>query len=76
MAFFRSLGIVALFNDISNILARKGIMASQPNFRISPGTPSGLTHLFLRIFANLFPTVLGLIINVSPEMTNCIFGML
>jgi len=76
MVFSQSLGIVALFNDISNSLARKGVMGSQPNFRISPGTPSGLADLFLPIFAILFLIILVLIINVSPEMTNCIFGML
>ena len=68
MVFFQSLGIVALFNDISISLVRKGVMASQPNFRISPETPSGLTDLFLPIFANLFLIILVLIINVSPEM--------
>jgi len=68
IAFFQSLGIVALFNDISSSLARKGVLASQPNFRISPGTPSGPTDLFLPIFANLFLIILVLIIKVSPEM--------
>ena len=68
IAFFQSLGIVALFNDISSSLARKGVLASQPNFRISPGNPSGPTDLFLPIFANLFLIILVLIIKVSPEM--------
>ena len=54
MAFFQSLGIAALFNDISSSLARKGVMASPTNFIILAGTPSGPTDLFLPIFANLF----------------------
>ena len=52
MAYFQSFGIVALFNDISNSIARYGVMASPPNFRISPGIPSGPTDFFLAIFAN------------------------
>jgi len=51
-------------------------MTSPPNFRISPGTPSGPTDLFLPIFANLFLITLVLTIKVSPEFANCIFGML
>ena len=70
------LGIVALFNDISSSLARKGIMASPPNFRNSSGTPSGPTDLFLPIFVKLFLIILVLITEVSPELANCTFGML
>ena len=51
-------------------------MASPPSFRISPGTPSGPTDLFLRIFVNLFLITLILIIKVLPELADCIFGML
>jgi len=51
-------------------------MASPPNFRISPGTPSGPTDLFLPIFVNLFLLTFVLIINVSSEFANCIFRML
>jgi hypothetical protein len=51
-------------------------MASPPNFRISPGIPSGPTDLFLLIFDNLFLITIVLIIRVSPELANCIFGML
>ena len=76
MTFFHSLEIVALFNDISSSLARKGVMAFPPNFRISPGNPSGRTDLFLPIFANLFLISLVLIIKVSPELANFVFGML
>ena len=75
MAYFQSLGLVALFNDISNSLARKGVMASPPNFRISAGTPSSTTDLSLPILANLL-IILVLITKVSPELANCIFGML
>ena len=76
MAFFQSHGIVVLFNEISSSLARKGVMVSPPNFRISPETPSRPTDLFLLIFANPFLIILVLIIKVSLELANCIFGML
>ena len=59
MALFQSLGMVALFNDIFSSLARKGVMASAPNFRISPETPSGPTDLFHPIFNNLSLIILG-----------------
>jgi len=75
MALSQSLGRVALFN-ISSILAWKGVMASPPNFRISPGTPAGPADLFLPIFGNLFLIILVLIIKVLPELANFIFGML
>ena len=51
-------------------------MASPPNFKISLGTPSGPTDLFLPIFVSLFPITLVLIIKVSPKLANCTFGML
>ena len=50
-------------------------MASPPNLRISPGTPSDPNDLFLLIFANLFLVTLVLIIKVSPELVNFISGM-
>ena len=50
-------------------------MASPPNCRISPGTLSGSTDLFLPIFANAF-LITSVLIKVSPELANCIFGML
>ena len=52
--FFQSLGIVALFNNISISVAMKRVVAPPSNFIISPGTPSGPTDLFLPIFAGLF----------------------
>ena len=76
MAFFQSLGIVALFNDISSSLARKGVMASPHNFIISPGTPFGPTDLFLPVFIKIFLIILVFTINVSPEFANCIFRIL
>jgi hypothetical protein len=51
-------------------------MASPPNFRISPGTPSDPTDLFLPIFAYLFLITLALIIKVSTELANFISGVL
>ena len=76
MAFFHSLGIDALFNYITSSLSMQGVMASPLNFRISPGTPSGPTDLFLPIFANLFLITLVLIIKFSPDLANFISGML
>ena len=76
MVFYQSLWIVAFFNDISSSLARKEVMASPPNFRISPGTPSGPTHLFQPNFSNLFLLIVVLIIKVSPKLANRIFRML
>ena len=67
MAFFTSLGTVALCNDIYSSLAKKGVMASPPNFTISPGNPSGPTELFLLIFANIFLITLVLKIKASPS---------
>ena len=51
-------------------------MASPDNFRISPGTPSAATDLFLPIFANLFLITLVLIIKVSPQLAKFISWML
>ena len=51
-------------------------MDSPPNFRISPGNPSGPTDLFLQIFAYLFLIILVSIIMVSPGLANFISGML
>ena len=65
MVLFQSLGMVALFNDILSSLARLGVMPTPPNFRISPGTPSGPTDLFFPIFANLF-LILVLTAKMSP----------
>jgi len=76
MAFFQSLGIVALFNVISSSLARKGVLASPPNFRISPGNQPGPTDFYPPTLANLFLIILALIIKVSPKLTDCIFRML
>ena len=70
MAFLTATGIVGLFNDVYSSLARKGAMAPQPNFGISPGTPSYPTDLFLPIFAKLFLIILVLIIEVSPWTAN------
>jgi hypothetical protein len=67
MAFFQSLGIVALFNVISSNLARNGIVAFPPSFRISPGMLSGPTDLLPPIAATLFLVSLVLIIKVSTE---------
>ena len=75
MAIFQSVGMVALLNNISSILARQGIIASPSNFRISPGIPTGTTDLFLSIFAILFLITVVLIPKVSPELANFISRM-
>jgi hypothetical protein len=54
VAFFQSLGIVALLTVMSNNRARYGIMASPLSFKISPETLSDPTDLFLPIAANFF----------------------
>jgi hypothetical protein len=73
MAFFQSLGIVALLIVMSNNRARYGIMASPPSCIISPETLSGL---FKRIADNLFLMILVLMAKDSPELARCICGML
>ena len=42
-------------------------MASSPNFKISPGTPSGLTDFFLTIADNRFLIMLILIVKGLPD---------
>jgi len=61
IAFFQSAGIALLFIVISSSLTRYGIMGSPPNFKISPGMPSGLTDFFLPIADNRF--LIMLILN-------------
>jgi hypothetical protein len=65
MAFFQSLGIVALLIVMSNNRARYGIRASPPSFRILPET---LSDLFLPNAANFFLIILVLIAKGSPEL--------
>ena len=42
---------------------RYGIMAPSPNFKISPGMPSGLTDFFLPIADNRFLIMLILMVK-------------
>ena len=64
IAFFQSPGIALLFKVIYSNLARHGIMASLPNFKISPGMPSSPMDFFFPIadngFLMLILTVKGL----------------
>ena len=76
MAIFQLFGMVVLFNDISSSVARLGVVESPLNFRISPGSPSGPTYVFLPNFPNLILIILVLIIKVSPELANFISEML
>jgi hypothetical protein len=72
-AFFQSPGMALLFIVISSNLARYGIMASQPNFNIIPGMPSGPTDFFLPIVDNRFPIMLILMVK---SLYNHVFGAL
>jgi hypothetical protein len=68
MAFFQTLGIVALLIVMSDNRPRYEIMASPPTFKISPETLSDSTDLLLRIVANFFLMILVLIAKGSPEL--------
>ena len=65
-AFFQSSGIALLFIVLSSNLAKHGIMASQPNFKISPGMSSGPTDFFLPIAGNRFLTKLAITVKSLP----------
>jgi hypothetical protein len=67
IAFYQSPGIALLFIVISSILARYGIMASPPNFKICPGMPSGSTDFFFPIADNRFLMMLMLTVKGLPE---------
>jgi hypothetical protein len=58
VAFFQSPGITLLFIVISSYLARYGIMASPPNFKISLGMLSVPADFFLPIADNRFLLIL------------------
>jgi hypothetical protein len=66
VAFFESPGIALLFIVTSNSLARYGITASPPNFKICPGMPSGLTDFFLPIADDRFLMII-LAVKGLPE---------
>ena len=63
ISFFQSPGIALLFTVKSSNLARYGIVASPPNFKLSPGMPSGPTDFFLPIAANRFLIMLTLMVK-------------
>jgi hypothetical protein len=50
-------------------------MASQPNFKISPGMPSGPTDLFFPIADSRFLKMLILMVNGLPESVDWICGV-
>ena len=76
VAFIQSPGVALLFIAISSNLARYGIMASPPNFKISPGIPSGPTDFFLPIADNSFLILLILMVNGLPDSSDGICGLL
>ena len=63
VAVIQSPGLALLFIAISSDLARYGIMASPPNFKISPGMSFGPTDFFLPIADNRFLIMLILMVN-------------
>jgi len=67
IAFLQSSGIALLFVVISSNLARYGIMVSPPNFKISPGMPSGPTDFFLPIADNRYLIILILMVKGLPD---------
>jgi len=67
IAFFQSPGMALLFIVISSNLARYGIMASPPNFKISPGIPFGPTQFFLPVVDNCFLIMLILTVMGLPD---------
>jgi len=75
MALFQSAGRVPLFSVMSSNRARYGIMASPPNFSISPEIPSGPIGVFPND-ANIFLTILVSMVKGTPELAHCICWML
>jgi hypothetical protein len=76
MAFFQSLGRVALLIVTSSNHATYGIMASPPSFSILPEMPSGPTDLLLPNAANLFLMILALVMKGTPDFAHFICGIL
>ena len=77
MALFESAGSVPLFMVMSSNLARYGIMAPPPSFRISPEILSGPIDLFFSGRCYPFSLItLILMVKGSPELAHCICGML
>jgi hypothetical protein len=74
MAFLQSPGIELLFIVMSSNLARYGIMASPPNFKIFPGIPSGPTDFFPPVAANRFLIMLVLTVKGLAESVDWIIG--
>jgi len=67
IAFSQSPGIALLFIVISSNLMRYGIMASSPNFKISPGMPFGLMDFFFPVADNCFLIMLILMMKGLPD---------
>jgi hypothetical protein len=65
--FFQSPGMALLFIVISSNFAKYGIVASLPNFKITPGMPSGPTDFFLPIIDNCFLIMLILMVKGLPD---------
>jgi len=63
ITFFQSPRIALLYVVISSNLVRYGIIASPPNFKISPGMPTGPTDFFLAIADNRFLIMLILMVK-------------
>jgi hypothetical protein len=76
VSFFQSPGIALLFIVISSNLARYRIMPSPPNFKISPGMPSGPTDFFFLIVDVHFLTMLISVVKGLPDCVGGISGFL
>jgi len=66
-SLFQSNGIALLFIVISSNLAIYGIMASPPNFKISPEMSSGPTDFFFPIDDNRFRVMLIVTVKDLPD---------
>jgi hypothetical protein len=67
IAILQSPGIAFLCIVTSRNLARYGIVAVPPNFKISPGMPSGPTDFFFLIAENSFLIMLILMVKGLPD---------
>jgi hypothetical protein len=76
IAFLQSAGIALFFIVISSNLARYGIMATPPNFKISPGMPSGLTDPLLPVVYKRFLIMLILTMKGFPGCVGSNPGLL
>ena len=68
--------MILLFIVMSSNLTRYGIMASPPNFKITPGMTSGPMDFLLPIVHNRFLIMLILIVKGFPDSVEWICGLM